>query len=134
MDNDKIIKNIKERMAISNLEKEYSMKVNIRKQILTLLLLTIVVLSSGFFTVNAATNGELANNIKETVKVWITKDDNTKQEIKGEEYTDKDGNKKTKYNVDYEGTQFNFEITDSDKIDTSVEFKDGQLEAIFKDK
>jgi len=66
MDNDKIIKNIKERMAISNLEKEYSMSKKSSIKILFSLLLLFVIAGS-LVTVNAVTNGIITNAIKSAI-------------------------------------------------------------------
>lgn len=84
----RISKNVREKIAVSNLEKEFNMKIKMKKQIITFSLLGVLLLSSSFFTVNAATNGELVNNVKETMKVWFEKEDGTKEKVK--ETTGKD--------------------------------------------
>jgi hypothetical protein len=63
-----ILKNVREKIAVSNLEKEYIMKSKLKKQIMTFSLVAVLFLSGGFFTVNAVTNGELVNNVKETIE------------------------------------------------------------------
>lgn len=62
--NERILKNFRDSIAISNLKEELVMKKAIKKQILMLSMVSIVFLSGSFVTVNAATGGALVNNIK----------------------------------------------------------------------
>jgi len=66
MNDDKIIKNIKERMAISNLEKEYSMNKKGSKKLL-LSLLVVFVVAGSLVTVDAVTNGSITNAVKSVI-------------------------------------------------------------------
>lgn len=81
MDKDKIIRNIKERMAISNLEKEYSMKMKAKRKMISISMVLMLFLVGSFVTVNAATGGQLANNVADNVKSWFIGADGSKQEI-----------------------------------------------------
>jgi len=69
MNDDKIIKNIKERMAISNLEKEYSMNKKGSKKLL-LSLLVVFVIAGSLATVDAVTDGSITNAVKDTIAGW----------------------------------------------------------------
>ena len=72
--NNKILKNVRNKIVVSNLEKEYAMKISKRKQIISLCATTIILLSGSFLTVNAATEGKLVEDIKEKYKEIITID------------------------------------------------------------
>ena len=69
--NNKILKNVRNKIVVSNLEKEYAMKISKRKQIISLCATTIILLSGSFLTVNAATEGKLVEDIKEKYKEII---------------------------------------------------------------
>lgn len=96
MNEDKIIKNIKERMAISNLEREYSMKKHAKIKILSISMALMLFMMGGFFTVNAATGGQLVENIKS----YIQKADGTKTELVPETYKAEDGETYDKWIID----------------------------------
>ena len=72
--NSRILKNVRNKIVISNLEREENMKLNIRKQIITLGIVLLLVLSGGFITTNAATNGKLVEGIKDNIKVRFIKE------------------------------------------------------------
>ncbi len=72
--NNKILRNVRSRIVVSNLEREESMKIEKRKQIVSLCATTLILLSGSFFTVNAATEGKLVEDIKEKYKEFITID------------------------------------------------------------
>ncbi len=72
--NNKILKNVRNKIVVSNLEKEEAMKISKRKQAISLCATVIILLSGSFLTVNAATDGQLAENIKEKYKEIITID------------------------------------------------------------
>ena len=63
--NNKILKNVRNKIVVSNLEREENMKINQRKQVVSVLTATLIVLSGGFLTVNAATDGKLVEDIKQ---------------------------------------------------------------------
>ena len=76
---EKILKNFKNSIAMSNFEEELSMKKVFKKQIITLSILSIIIFSGGFLTVNAATNGEMVEDIKATIYNMLK--DNTDIEV-----------------------------------------------------
>lgn len=61
-----------------------------RKQVLFGTILCTLMLSGSFITVNAATNGQLVEDIKDTIKVVFVKD-GSEQEIDGKIHTDENG-------------------------------------------
>ena len=66
------------------------MKRNIRKHVLLGTMLVTLILSGSFITVNAATNGQLVENIKDTIKVVFVSN-GQEEEIDGKFYTDENG-------------------------------------------
>lgn len=80
--NDKIMRNVRSRIVISNLEKEEAMEKAKRKHIISLCATTVILLSGSFLSVNAATDGKLVEDIKEKYKEIITIDyDQSKYQI-----------------------------------------------------
>ena len=73
--NKKIVESVRNRVVISNLESEENMKINKRKQIVSLVAVMLIMLTGSFITVNAATNGELAEKAKDTIQVIFTDKD-----------------------------------------------------------
>lgn len=95
----KIINNVRNRIVVSNLEKEENMKINKVKQLISISAVSLLVLCGGFFTANAATDGKLAEDIKD--KIVNIKFDENKYELKHTEtQKDKDGNEKLTYILD----------------------------------
>lgn len=93
---EKIIRKFRNNIAISNLKEECEMKRIVKKQILMFSIIAVVFLSSSFITVNAATGGNLVNNIKQVLFNKTT--ENTDVDVKEESFevknyeTDEDGN------------------------------------------
>lgn len=90
---DKILKNVRNKIVVSNLEREENMKLSRRKQIISLCATVMMVLSGGFLTVNAATEGKLVEDIKqkyeEMIVVKLDHDNyevTTQKDEKGEEH------------------------------------------------
>lgn len=80
--NNKIMRNVRTRIVVSNLEKEETMEKTKRRHIISLCATTIILLSGSFFSVNAATDGKLVEDIKEKYKEIITIDyDQSKYKI-----------------------------------------------------
>lgn len=92
--NEKILKSFRDNIAISNLKEEVSMKKTIKKQVIALSMVGIVFLSGGFLTVNAATGGELINNIKKALLGKASQNIDVKEDsFEVENYeVDEDGN------------------------------------------
>lgn len=79
--NKKIIKNVKNRIVVSNLESEEHMKISKKKQIISIAAMAIIMVTGSFFTVNAATNGELVKKIKEKINITIVNEDGTEETL-----------------------------------------------------
>ena len=76
--NDRILKNVRSKIVVSNLEKEEKMKLNQRKHAISLCAIVVVLLSGSFLTVNAATDGKLAEKLQEYTGILTFNDvDNT---------------------------------------------------------
>ena len=94
--NERIVKNFRNNIAISNLKEEFEMKRIIKKQILMFSMIAVVFVSGSFLTVNAATGGELINNIKEAIMGKV--EENTGIDVKEDSFevedyeTDESGN------------------------------------------
>ena len=133
--NKKIIERVRNRIVISNLESEEKMKLNKKKQIISIAAVAVIMLTGGFFTVNAATNGELANNIKNTIKVVLTKDDGTENEVEGKAYTDSNNHTIVKYETENNGTKHTLEADktnlDKDNLTINETIKDDEASVII---
>lgn len=79
--NKKIIENVKNRIVVSNLESEEHMKISKKKQIISIASMAIIMVTGSFFTVNAATNGELVKKIKEKINITIVNEDGTEETL-----------------------------------------------------
>lgn len=108
--NKKIIKNVKNRIVVSNLESEENMRLNKRKQILSLVAVMTIMLTGSFITVNAATNGYLAEKVKNTIQVIFTDKDGKQEEVKGTTYTDSNNHVIEKYKVEKNGAEYVLEV------------------------
>lgn len=116
--NKKIIENVKNRVVVSNLESEERMKMSKRKQVLSVVAIMTVMLTGSFVTVNAATDGELAQKVKDTIQVIFTDKDGNQEEIKGTTYTDSYNHTIERYEINKDGTQHILEI-DKDNVDNA---------------
>ena len=123
--NKKIINNVRSKVVVSNLEREEKMKINKKKQIISMAAVLMIFLLGGFATVNAATKGQLTQKIKDTITVTLIKEgDGTYQMLYNDENQEKlDENDMTyvTYNITTEtgeGDLSNYtvkrEITESD--------------------
>lgn len=108
--NKKIIENVRNRIVVSNLESEENMKLNKRKQILSLVAVMTIMLTGSFFTVNATTNGELVEKVKDTIQVIFTDKDGKQEEVKGTTYTDSNNHTIEKYKVEKNGSEHILEV------------------------
>ena len=118
----KIRKNVRNMVVISNLEREEIMKTKNIKKTLSIVAILVVLLSSSFITVNAVADGKLANNIKEKVNNIITVKLNRK-ELNGKVTENDDGTvnidfddkARLKYsNTDEEASTFEIELDEND--------------------
>ena len=122
--NKRIIENVRNRVVISNLESEENMKLNKRKQILSIVAVMIVMLTGSFFTVNAATNGELAEKVKDTIQVIFTDKDGKQEEVKGTTYKDLNNHTIERYELEKNGAEYILEVDKNTLDDSNLTFKD----------
>ena len=118
--NKKIIEQVKNRIVIYNLESEENMKINKKKQILSIAAVAVIMLTGGFFTVNAATNGELAENIKDTIKVVFVNDDGTENEVEGTTYKDSNNHTIETYETNDNGKTHTLEVDKTNLDDENM--------------
>ncbi len=118
--NKKIIEQVKNRIVISNVESEENMKINKKKQILSIAAVAVIMLTGGFFTVNAATNGELAENIKDTIKVVFVNDDGTENEVEGTTYKDSNNHTIETYETNDNGKTHTLEVDKTNLDDENM--------------
>lgn len=140
--NKKVLKNVRNKIVVSNLESEEKMKINAKKQILSICAITLIMASGGFFTVNAATNGKLVQDIKEFVTVTIIKQDGTTEKVEGKTRTDEQGNTWLEYEKKGEDWEFimNVDRIELEKNDLGIDAKitedgaNGEMNIEIKDK
>ena len=87
--NNRILKNVRNNIVVSNLEREENMKINKRKQFISLCAVSLLILSGSFVTVNAATDGKLVEDIKDVIVVKLDKDNykvTTEKDSNGDEH------------------------------------------------
>lgn len=122
--NKRIIENVRNMVVISNLESEENMKLNKRKQILSLVSVMIIMLAGGFATVNAATDGELAEKVKDTIQVIFTEKDGKQEEVRGTTYTDSNNRTIEKYQIEKNGAEYTLEVDKNNLDDSNLTFKE----------
>lgn len=137
----KIRKNVRNMVVISNLEREEIMKTKNIKKRLSIVAILVVLLSSSFITVNAVADGKLANDIKEKVNNIITVKLNGK-ELNGKVTENDDGTvnidfddkARLKYsNTDEEASTFEIELDENDvnsdiPRNYEIEIEEGNLD------
>ncbi len=123
--NDRIIKNVKNRIVVSNLESEEKMKLAKKTQVLSLAAVIVLFLSGGFITVNATTDGKLVDDITDKIKVVFVNNNKEEKELKGKVYTDSDGNECINYEYENENYTFKTDInkTELEKNNMTIEEK-----------
>lgn len=122
--NKRIIENVRNRVVISNLESEENMKINKRKQVLSLVAVMVIMLTGSFITVNAATNGELVEKVKDTIQVIFVDKDGKQEEVKGTTYTDYNNHTIEKYKTEKNGTEHTLEVDKNNLDESNLTIKD----------
>ena len=69
--NKKIINKVRNKIVVSNLEKEEIMKINKKQRIISVTVVLMLFVSGSFISVNAATNGKLAESVGEFINIKI---------------------------------------------------------------
>lgn len=140
--NNRILRNVRSKIVVSNLESEENMKINAKKQILSICAVALVMISGGFFTVNAATNGQLVQDIKEFVTVTLVKSDGTTEKVEGKTRTDENGDTWLEYEQKGEDWEFimNVQRIELEKNNLGIDAKvtenkeNGEMNIEIKDK
>ncbi len=131
--NNKIIEKVRDKIVISNLESEENMRLNRKKQVLSLVAVLIIMLTGSFMTVNATTNGELVEKVKDTIKVIFVNEDGKEREVKGTTYKDSNNHTIEKYNFEDGGT-LEIDKTNLDEHNMNVDgtLKDKEFNILIK--
>ena len=109
--NQKILRNFRENIAISNLEEELKVKKGMKKQVLMLSIMGFVCLFGGFLTVDAATGGEITEKVKDTIKVVLIREDGKEEVLKGISKTSENGHTIETYYVEgEEGAEYRLDV------------------------
>ena len=122
--NKKIVESVRNRVVISNLESEENMKINKRKQIVSLVVVMLIMLTGSFITVNATTNGELAEKAKDTIQFIFTDKDGKQEEVKGTTYTDSNNHTIEKYHIEKDGAEHTIEVDKNNLDNQNLTFKE----------
>lgn len=126
--NNRVLKNVRNKIVVSNLEREENMRLNMKKQIMSLCAVLTLVMAGGIVTVNAATDGKLLDTIKETIKVTFVNDDGIKEELEGKTYTDYKGDTWVQYEKDTSAGSFKTEINkntlDEENLEVEASMKE----------
>ncbi len=144
--NKKIFENVRNRIVVSNLESEENMKLNKRKQVLSVVAMMVIMLTGSFFTVNAATDGKVVEEIKKAITIKYDESkykvvtENQIENIDGEEYVkyeivSNDGTEEyttliNKSEMDKQNVQTEINVT-STKTDNEVE---SSVDVVISDK
>lgn len=131
----KIINNVRNKIVVSNLEKEADMKISKRKAIISVTALLLIFMSGSFLTVNAATDGQLAKDVKDLINVTFNQADYKPVEAK--EYTDKDGHKRKEYRFESTDGTTEVDIVDEGYTDFDIHYeieKDGTVSSTIDNK
>lgn len=92
--NNKVLDNVREKIAVSNLEREYNMKMQSKRKVISISMAVILVLLGGFVAVDAASNGEISEKIVNNVQEYLyIKEDGNEEELDKHIYiyTDENG-------------------------------------------
>ncbi len=130
--NKKMLKNFRDNIAVSRLEEEFIMKRALKKQIITLSMFGILIISGGFLTVNAATGGELTEKVKDTIKIVFVNSEGKEEQAKGTTYKNSEEHTIEKYQYDRDGVEGTVEIDKTILEQENLSLKGEQKEDEFK--
>ena len=131
----RVINNVRNKIVVSNLEKEADMRISKRKAIISVTALILIFMSGSFLTVNAATDGQLAKDVKDLINVTFNQADY--KPVESREYTDKDGHKRKFYRFESTEGTTEVDILDEGYTDFDVHYeieKDGSVSTTINDK
>ena len=118
--NNKIIEKVRDKIVISNLESEENMRLKRKKQVLSLVAVLIIMLTGSFMTVNATTNGELVEKVKDTIKVIFVNEEGKEKEVNGTTYKASNNHIIEKYNFE-DGSTLEVDKTNLDEYNMNVD-------------
>lgn len=140
--NRKIWQNVRNKIVVSNLEREESMKLKQRKQAISMCAVAIILLSGSFFTVNAATDGKLVEEIKNKYEEMIVVriDENKYKVTETKDGIDENGDKTITYtvqSVDGEeeiSIEANKEVVEEENLQVEAEVNEEGIMMVVQDK
>lgn len=131
----RIINNVRNKIVVSNLEKEADMRISKRRAIISVTALILIFMSGSFLTVNAATDGQLAKDVKDLINVTFNQADY--KPVKTEEYTTQDGTKRKVYRFESTDGTAEVDIVDEGNTEFDISYeieKDGTVNSIINNK
>lgn len=131
----KIMNNVRNKIVVSNLEKEADMRISKRRAIISVTALILIFMSGSFLTVNAATDGQLAKDVKDLINVTFNQADY--KQIETEEYTTQDGSKRKVYRFQSTDGTTEVDIVDEGNTEFDISYeieKDGTVNSIINNK
>lgn len=140
--NRKIWQKVRNKIVVSNLEREESMKLKQRKQTISMCAVAIILLSGSFLTVNAATDGKLVEEIKHKYEEMIVVriDENKYKVTETKEGIDENGDKTITYTVQsVDGEEeatigVNKEILEKENLQVEAEVNEEGMMMVIQDK
>lgn len=126
--NKRIIENVRNRVVISNMESEEIMKLGKRKHILSVIAVAIVMMGGSFLTVNAATEGELVEKVKDKIQIIFVDLNGKREEIEGVTYVEHNNDilnnyEVEKYVIEKDGVKYEFEVDEKNLENTDANLK-----------
>ncbi len=124
----KIINNVRNKIVVSNLEKEANMRMSKRRAIISITALVLILMSGSFLTVNAATDGQLAKDVKDLIT--FTFDTSKYKQTESKEGVDEQGNEYYQYTLESLDGQEEVQIVTYKDVDTKVNYEtsdDGEM-------
>ncbi len=114
--NNKILKNVRSKIVVSSLESEEKMKISKRNKVISMCAAVMIVVSSGLFTVNAATDGKIAEEIKKVININYNQ---SKYKIVSEnQIEDANGDEYVKYVMEsIDGTEEQITVINKSELD-----------------
>lgn len=131
----KIMNNVRNKIVVSNLEKEADMRISKRRAIISVTALILIFMSGSFLTVNSATDGQLAKDVKDLINVTFNQADY--KPVKTEEYTTQDGTKRKVYRFESTDGTAEVDIVDEGNTEFDISYeieKDGTVNSIINNK
>ena len=132
--NNIVLNNVKNKIVVSNLEREVNMKIRKRKEVISLCAVILIFLSGSFITVNAATDGKLAETIKEKYEeIVVVKVDEDKYKVVNEGVQNIDGEDYISYKItSNDGLEEQDLLINSENLKITEEIEDEEINIKFE--